>query len=256
MALGQQADTESIVAVVGAAAGDRRPELAEWLTRAGPGSPPVPPDMAGAGPLAGTRLPELVVPSAPVTMVAGVSLSHVLDTALETALALLRADLGTIQINDPAAGALRIAVQAGFSAEFLQYFAVVSDDRSACGRAACGLAQVVIADVREDPPFAPHRDIAAASGFRAVQSTPLVDQDGHLLGMLSTHYPRPYRPPAADLAVMRQLGALLGQVMSTSWPGAGPEGPVARLPGPSRREHVNGPEGARPRGSRAQRPVT
>jgi GAF domain-containing protein len=175
--------------------------------------------MAGAGPLAGTDLPELVVPSADnVTMVAGVSLSHVLDTALETALTLLRADLGTIQINDPAAGALRIAVQAGFSAEFLQYFAVVSDDRSACGRAARGLAQVVIADVREDPPFAPHREIAAASGFRAVQSTPLVDQDGRLLGMLSTHYPRPYRPPAADLAVMRQLGALLGQVMSTSWP--------------------------------------
>jgi len=31
--------------------------------------------------------------------------------------------------------------------------------------------------------------------------------------MLSTHYPRPYHP-----AVMRQLGVLIGQVMSTSWP--------------------------------------
>jgi hypothetical protein len=36
--------------------------------------------------------------------------------------------------------------------------------------------------------------------------------------MLSTHYPRPDRPPAAELAVMRQLGVLIGQVMSTSWP--------------------------------------
>jgi GAF domain-containing protein len=206
---------------VGTAAGDRRPEPAEWLTRAGPGSPRFAPDIAGAGPLAGTDLTELVVPSAGhVAVVPGVSLSRVLDKALETALTLLRADLGTVQITDPAADALRIAVQAGFSAEFLQYFAVVSDDSSACGRAARGLAQVVIADVREDPPFAPHREIAAASGFRAVQSTPLVDQDGRLLGMLSTHYPRPYRPPAADLAVMRQLGVLLGQVMSTSWPQA------------------------------------
>jgi CRP-like cAMP-binding protein len=45
----------------------------------------------------------------------------------------------------------------GFSAEFLQCFAVVSDDSSACG-AARDLAQVVIADVREDPRFAAHRD--------------------------------------------------------------------------------------------------
>jgi hypothetical protein len=36
--------------------------------------------------------------------------------------------------------------------------------------------------------------------------------------MLSTRSPRPYRPPAAELAVMRQLGVLIGQVMSTSWP--------------------------------------
>ncbi|HEX3488351.1 MAG TPA: GAF domain-containing protein [Streptosporangiaceae bacterium] len=206
---------------MGTAAGDRRPEPPEWRTRADPGSPRFAPDIAGAGPLAGTVLTELVVPSAAhVAVVPGVSLSRVLDKALETALTLLRADLGTVQITDPAAGALRIAVQAGFSAEFLQYFAVVRDDSSACGRAARGPAQVVIADVREDRPFAPHREIAAASGFRAVQSTPLVDQDGRLLGMLSTHYPRPYRPPAADLAVMRQLGVLLGQVMSTSWPQA------------------------------------
>ncbi|HMH93780.1 MAG TPA: hypothetical protein VK586_22205 [Streptosporangiaceae bacterium] len=36
--------------------------------------------------------------------------------------------------------------------------------------------------------------------------------------MLSTHYPRRYRPPAAELAVMRQLGVLIGQVMSIGWP--------------------------------------
>jgi len=208
---------------VGTAAGDRRPGLAEWLTRAGFGWPLLSPDIVSAGPLAEADPPELVVPSAGSVAVVpgpsrGLSLGRVLDTVLDTALSLLRADLGNIQIADPDAGALRIAVQAGFSAEFLQYFAVVSDDSSACGRAARDLAQVVIADVREDPRFAAHREIAATSGFRAVQSTPLVDQDGRLLGMLSTHYPRPYRPPAAELAVMRQLGVLIGQVMSTSWP--------------------------------------
>jgi GAF domain-containing protein len=44
-----------------------------------------------------------------------------------------------------------------------------------------------------------------------VQSTPLVDMCGQLVGVLSTHYPRPYRPPAEDLALMKRFGELIGQ---------------------------------------------
>ena len=137
----------------------------------------------------------------------------VIDEGLEDALSLLRADRGNVQIVDPASGSLRIAAQTGFSDDFLEYFAVVDDDGSACGRAARQLAQTVIADVNTDPRFAPHREIAAASGFRAVQSTPLVDTRGHLLGMLSTHYPCPYRPPDEDLELMKRLGGLMGRAI-------------------------------------------
>jgi hypothetical protein len=63
--------------------------------------------------------------------------------------------------------------------------------------------QTVVFGVRTDPDFAPHREIAAAAGFRAVQSTPLVDHSGTLVGMLSTHYRRPGRPPESDLHAMR-----------------------------------------------------
>ena len=65
----------------------------------------------------------------------------VLDDSLEDALSMLHADRGNVQIVDPVSGSLIIAVQAGFSAEFLEYFAVVNDDASACGRAAHDLAQ-------------------------------------------------------------------------------------------------------------------
>ena len=44
-------------------------------------------------------------------------------------------------------------------------------------------AQLVISDVTTDPGFGPHREIAAASGFRAVQSTPLIDEAGRLVGV-------------------------------------------------------------------------
>ncbi len=140
----------------------------------------------------------------------------VLETGLEDALSLLRADRGNIQLVDPVSGSLRIAAQAGFSDEFLDYFAVVDDDGSACGRAARGLAQTVIPDVKTDPRYAPHEDIAAASGYQAVVSTPLVDLSGHLVGVLSTHYPCRYRPPDADLKLMRRFGKLIGQAIEAS----------------------------------------
>jgi hypothetical protein len=140
----------------------------------------------------------------------------VLEDGLEDALSLLHADRGNVQIVDPITGSLVLVLQTGFSDEFLEYFAVVDDDGSACGRTASQHAQTVISDVNTDPGFAPHLEIAAASKFRAVHSTPLVDQSRQLVGVLSTHYPQPYLPPAQDLTLMRRLGELIGQAFETS----------------------------------------
>jgi hypothetical protein len=58
------------------------------------------------------------------------------DRVLDGALKLSAADRGNVQIVDPVTGSLRIVAQHGFSAEFLDYFAAVDDERSACGRAS------------------------------------------------------------------------------------------------------------------------
>jgi hypothetical protein len=60
--------------------------------------------------------------------------------------------------------------------------------------------------------FAPHRGIAAAA-FRAVQSTPLLDYSGRMLGMVSTHFRRPGRPPDRDLQVLEYYGDFVGQAI-------------------------------------------
>ena len=143
------------------------------------------------------------------------ALGALLDQVLAFALTLLHAERGNIQLADPDTGTLRIAAQRGFGPEFMEYFASVTDDRSACGRAARRHAQVVITDVTTDPEFAPHREIALASGFRAVQSTPLVNRAGHLVGMLSTHYPEPTTPQRRDLQNLSHFGALAGENLST-----------------------------------------
>jgi hypothetical protein len=149
------------------------------------------------------------------------SLGALLPRVLDGALLLMGADFGTIQLLDPAAGLLRLVTQSGFDPGFLEYFAVVDDDHSACGRAVRESAQAVIADVNTDPAFAPHRGIAAVSGFRAIQSTPLAGDPGCLVGVVSTHFRRPYRPPGLDLRIMELYADVAGEAIARHGPGAG-----------------------------------
>jgi len=142
-------------------------------------------------------------------------LDSLLPTVLAGALSLMKADFRKIQIIDPATGGLKIVTQAGFGPEFLEYFAVVDDgDGSACARAATQCAQTVVTDVRSDPDFAPHREIVASSGFRGVQSTPLIDCTGGLIGMVSTHFRRPHRPSGRDLRIMELYGDFAGEAVT------------------------------------------
>lgn len=144
-----------------------------------------------------------------------------LGRALEGAMSLLGADLGNIQ-SCATGRTLRVASHSGFSDDFLAHFAQVDDGSSACGRAARNSAQVVIADVAQDPRFEPHQAIAMASGFRAVQSTPILDRDGSLLGVLSTHFREPHVPASRDLLLVSWYGDQLGDlVRATLTPGAG-----------------------------------
>ena len=158
-------------------------------------------------------------------------LGTLLPQVLQGAMALVGGDLGNIQVVDPATGSLRLVTQAGFGPEFLDYFAVVEDFHSACGRAARQGAQAAVADVRADPGFTPHREIAAAAGFRAVQSTPLVDYAGHLIGMVSTHFQRPHRPSDHDLRIMELYADFAGEALTRHLgqvSGGDPPDPFAR----------------------------
>jgi CRP-like cAMP-binding protein len=143
-------------------------------------------------------------------------LDDLIANALDGAISFLDADFGNVQIYDPQEKVLRIAAQQGFGEEFLDYFDEVHfDDGAVCGRAAGG-AQVVVPDVNADAGFAPHRDIAEASGFRGVQSTPLIDGSGRLQGVMSTHFRRVHRPQREQLRVLSTYAEVLADAMSAS----------------------------------------
>ena len=125
-------------------------------------------------------------------------LTTALEDVLENAVAMCGADFGDIQLYNPERQVLEIVVQRGFHNDFLHHFRTVNvEGGSACARAMRSGERIVIEDVELDPAFEPHRRVAAAAGFRAVQSTPL-NAHGAILGVLSTHFRAPHRISERD----------------------------------------------------------
>jgi PAS domain S-box-containing protein len=115
-------------------------------------------------------------------------LQPLLEEVLDATMALHDADFGLVQQFDPQSGDLLVVAQRNLPEAFLAHFARVHDDSSACGRAMLRRERVIIEDVMSDAAFAPHRAIAADTGLRAMQSTPLISRAGELLGVISTQF--------------------------------------------------------------------
>ncbi len=127
------------------------------------------------------------------------NLPAALDDVLEGAIRASRADFGNVQLYNPQSAALEIVAQRGFRPDFLDYFRTVRVDEEPCCAQAMGSGErILIEDVELDPTYEPHRQIAAAAGYRGVQSTPLKSRSGIVLGMLSTHFRQPHRPSARE----------------------------------------------------------
>ena len=126
-------------------------------------------------------------------------LQPLLEEILDATIELLDADFGAVQLCNPQSKALEIVAQHGFKQDFLDHFANASQESGVCARAMSQRARVIIHDVETDPGFAPHRQIAASVGFRAVQATPLFSRNGEPLGMISTHFRQPHHSSEHDL---------------------------------------------------------
>src|SRR5882757_1174176 len=122
-----------------------------------------------------------------------------LEEALTATIEIQQADFGNVQLFNPESNVLEIVAQRGFNPKFLEYFAEVAHSSSVCGGALQSRSRVVIEDVEIDEQFAPHRQIASAAGFRAVQSTPLFSRGANVLGVISTYFRRPHRPSEREL---------------------------------------------------------
>lgn len=130
-------------------------------------------------------------------------LESLLEEVLDATMELQRADLGEVRLIDESTGTLELVAHRGLGPELIEHFTTkASSDVSACGRALKQGRRAIIEDVKTDPDYAPHRAVAALSGYRGVLCTPLFERGGRKpIGTISTFFREPYRPAAEDLRI-------------------------------------------------------
>lgn len=130
----------------------------------------------------------------------------VLADVLDIARKINGADRGNLQLFDRGCGGLTIAAQRGFEQPFLAYFALVADENSACGQAMARNQVIVVPDVLHSPIFdGMSKRVMRDAGALAVQSTPLTNSSGQLIGVLSTHFDRPWEPTHGEQYLVHTL---------------------------------------------------
>jgi PAS domain S-box-containing protein len=148
-------------------------------------------------------------------------LRQVLEEIVDVAIAITHADMGNIQLLDPASRMLKVAAFRGHDRWWLDFFESVADGPGAsCGAALQQGSRVLVEDVTKSPVFVgtPALEVQLRAGIRAVQSTPLYGSSGALVGMISTHYRAPHRPDERDLQLLdllaRQAADMIEHVRS------------------------------------------
>jgi PAS domain S-box-containing protein len=126
-------------------------------------------------------------------------IKSVLQEIMDAAVAIVGAQKGTLQLVG--SDSLHIVAHHGHDRPFLNFFAAAENVASICGEATKRAKRVIVEDVETSPILAgtPSLAVLRNAGVRAVQSTPLVNRKGELLGILTTQWGIPHVPDEHDL---------------------------------------------------------
>jgi PAS domain S-box-containing protein len=143
-------------------------------------------------------------------------LETILRAILEAGIAIAEADFGNIQLLDPSTSDLKIAVQNGFPAWWVDYWNHVSRGKGACGAALERVQRVIVKDVCRDSIFVGEEalEVQLKAGVRAFQSTRIVDRSGTAVGMISTHYRTPRTPPDGAFRFLDLLARQVADIVA------------------------------------------
>ena len=124
---------------------------------------------------------------------------------------------GNIQIYDPKTKHLKVLVHQGFG-EGTGENGGDNGSQTITDEAARKLERVILEDVARDPGMMSTRDLEVLlkDGIRAIQSTPLISRDGHLIGLLNNHFTSPHRPGEREMRYLDLLGRMTADFLERS----------------------------------------
>lgn len=130
---------------------------------------------------------------------------------VETAINIMQADRGTIQLFGEDSGILRIIAHRGLDQPFLNYFNGAHQSQAAYGLDLKKHKYIIVKDITQSPFIEPQSlEVMLTAGVRAIQSIPLFSRTGQLLGTLSTYHRTPHQP---DERVLQLLDLLAQQTI-------------------------------------------
>ncbi|HAT6979789.1 TPA: GAF domain-containing sensor histidine kinase [Legionella pneumophila] len=122
---------------------------------------------------------------------------------IDIAIAIAEADFGNIQLLDDTTQHLKIVAQRGFPQYWLNYWEHASRGEGSYGSVLEQGERIIIEDIYHSSLFGGESlEIQLRAGVRAIQSTPLINHDGKVIGLISTHYKIPHKPNKSLLIVL------------------------------------------------------
>ena len=116
---------------------------------------------------------------------------------------LQKADMGSLQLYDPAKGTLEVLAHHGLEHEVPERLRDIFSTNPVWNETLRRGDGVVVEDVLADAAFEPHWAVAASAGFRAMQLTPLVNQNKEFFVLVSTHFRQQRQPSERDTRYAR-----------------------------------------------------
>jgi len=135
---------------------------------------------------------------------------------LDIAIAMTRADTGTLQRFDDKTDSLTIVASRGLSSEALHYLGIVRrDTNTTCAAALMRRMRVFVGDISTSYLFVGTRELELlrAGGIAAAQSTPLISDNGRLWGVFTTHFRNPRVESELDPAPLDRLAVAVANTL-------------------------------------------
>ena len=116
---------------------------------------------------------------------------------------LQKADMGSLQLSDAEKGTLEVLAHHGFEHDVPEKLRDIFSTNPVWNETLRRGDSVVVEDVLADAAFEPHWAVAASAGFRAMQLTPLINQNKEFIGVVSTHFRQQRQPSERDTRYAR-----------------------------------------------------